>query len=500
MTVIIEKSLSKTRSILPRQYHHHPGALSILLKNYLLDKFVEQHGSIDAQPRQPGLFFDRETSEVMGSLALNITKDDIEKLIDISSIEIKSSDLDVLYKKRVAQLALEELKSTPICPEVLIFPESISPEEFNAIRLHGVAFEYFPFLTNEFYALVVDCYSAHLQGSGKEECFLVAFHQSWLDEQGVHRCLWWTGPDDDLLMESDLTEPVQLDSVQTIFASPEVHSIISAQCRRFGISEINSYEASSVADDKFACYKRWKKSSVPTPEALLIPAKTSREDIKKRVVPWSEGKRRIVVQPNFGTEGKGVQAFHEADGAVDYIHTLIGLQDAIVREACGNVFYRPEGSNSVFACDLRLNVCFDGNDYYAESGYMQVASYPDEFASSASIGGKVVEFHRGCLERLVVKDERGAVVRLLLDDSARETLINTAISAAECLKGLYLVGVDLKLEAFKKPGGGWAVQGLVLDANPRPAGLMHSDRFPVKNSIQEPCISPRLWLAFDKLF
>jgi len=76
-------------------------------------------------------------------------------------------------------------------------------------------------------------------------------------------------------------------------------------------------------------------------------------------------------------------------------------------------------------------------------------------------------------------------------------LVGIACCASKVFDGLELVGVDLKLEAQEDPLGAVSVTGVVLDANPRPAGLMHSDSLPKGPERSTPCICSKMWLGFD---
>jgi hypothetical protein len=75
-------------------------------------------------------------------------------------------------------------------------------------------------------------------------------------------------------------------------------------------------------------------------------------------------------------------------------------------------------------------------------------------------------------------------------DADRLTRIcGIAESAAKAFPDLALVGVDLKLELSTSE----KLDTQVLDANPRPAGLTHSEFIPQPGKKAEPGVTRHLW-------
>ncbi|HNT35539.1 MAG TPA: hypothetical protein PKH07_11130, partial [bacterium] len=367
------------------------------------------------------------------------------------------------YLRRVAQQALETLEGTSVCPSLLIEPTACQLSEANPRNLpvHAVLFEWFPHFTNEFYSLAVDAFSSDLDHSGKPRRLVVAAHESWLTEDGRwRRGLWWTGLEDDLLIESDIEPSLSPLCVQTICAPPEAHSRIHDWCVRHSISQVNPYPISAVADDKYECFLRWKESGVPTPETRLIQRGTPKQKTESLLAEWISQTARdnpdccrdtaLFIQPNLGTEGRDVCVYTVPSGFQDAVQRITAMavtEPVIVRPSCGNIYWRDDSSGAIISCVLRVNVGFDGTEHRAESGYLQVASSPGESVVSAGRGGHVVEFRKGALESLVTAEGKSVV----LDAESIRTLKMIAANAAQTIGGVGLFGVDLRLEVTASP-------------------------------------------------
>ena len=114
------------------------------------------------------------------------------------------------------------------------------------------------------------------------------------------------------------------------------------------IALVNPFrDGAEIADSKFSTFQRWRAVGLTTPDTFLIKRPLKDKDIDKA---FSAVKSPlIVVQPDKGTEGEGVAAFHRDDlsDIRSHIGLLMEADDVIIREAVGNVFYQtgepPEG-------------------------------------------------------------------------------------------------------------------------------------------------------------
>jgi hypothetical protein len=205
----------------------------------------------------------------------------------------------------------------------------------------------------------------------------------------------------------------------------------------------------------------------------------------------------IVVKPNDGTEGNGVEAFTRDDeGIVEYILDLKerGYRGILLQERRGNIRYlHPEDGRSR-SLDFRINVAWDGEAFRAESGYAQVGEEPESFTSSAGRGGKILSL-REVIEHLIREE------LIVLDGDDRRNIEKTAVRAAEAINGGYsgeerllFMGIDVKLEIDRRG----CLTPVVLDVNPRPAGLGHS-RFLRPDWGGEAGVTLGLWAGIEGL-
>ena len=520
MSDISERAFVRTREVLPAEYHSSPAALAVYLKYYLLAKLgsllVSDRHSLQSDRRE------RMGEQVnlvsqMVQLAFDLSFEEMADMAERAGIDFNPEWVSPDYTGRLAQVASEELLGKPVSPELLIYPEPVAPSAFvlEGRPIHAILFGTFTHFLNEFYALVTDAYCSDMRHAGKAKRTLVAACSSWFSAPGyLERCMRWRGQGTDLFEEARLSSPLPIHIAHTLCASSVRHVFFDNWCEKGKVIQVNPIDPSEIADDKYACYRRWRTSGVPTPDTILFMTKVSHKELEPHVESFRE---RIVeqssapspgwvfVQPNFGTEGEKVKPFRLPEStreAAEYIGELTRKEPAILREARGNVYYKSEEQPGAFACDLRLNVSFDGESHHAESGYLQVASKENDLASSAGLGGRVVSFRKGALQNLVFRRNRQEgpeFYSLQLCDEDLAELARIACSAAEIFKGLYLVGIDLKLEVEEMPDGTRKVSAWVLDANPRPSGMMHSDSLPLGNVPPEPCVSDKVWVAFDKM-
>ena len=284
----------------------------------------------------------------------------------------------------------------------------------------------------------------------------------------------------------------------------QLHRELSIRFRDSGIPQINPYEDSSErADDKSWTHALWAQYGleIVSPKYILIPQRSSPEEIAERLRAFI-GKIRspdVVVQTNRGTEGHKVENFAAGDRLspiVEYIKDqVLPEDDAIVRERRGNVRYRNQSSNSSMIQKIplnppfpkgdfrnvafRINVAWNGSEFVAESGYAQVAKDDRTFPASRGRGGAIVDINEAFVS--LYYPNGGKWIRFIPTDEDIATMKRAAINAAYGLNaGLavedYLkhMGIDIVLEVKKSEANAVNVIPVVLEANPRPAGLAHS--------------------------
>lgn len=387
------------------------------------------------------------------------------------------------WVSRVAQLAYDGLLGEAVSPELLVAPAPLAPNAVAALLagriIHAVVCGELVGFANELFPLVVDA-----RGVSDGAIHVIGVHGDWLQDTGAASRAILYDDVHDVFIESELTERLQLDSVQFLYLGQaheqERHQRLSEQLK--GRLQLNPFQAARVADSKWNTYELLRAAGVPTPQTMRVTAAMPAIEWTAEVTAFCHecAIGGLVVQPDCGTEGAGVGFFScLATGApepeaIEHIERLQSVGDVVVRAPIKGLRFR-EGQAS-YSADLRVNVAFDGERYLAESGYLQVAGDPDAFASSVGRGGRIVPLSGGALSGLGISNEQ------------RGPILETACRAAEAFaKGghrLGLLGVDLKVKKAESGLSAW-----VLDVNPRPAGLSYCELF----DSHEPGVSTGMW-------
>ncbi|MEE2659768.1 MAG: hypothetical protein VX733_14765 [Candidatus Latescibacterota bacterium] len=374
---------------------------------------------------------------------------------------------DPLYCERIIHLAIEARVSASMAPEVCICPEPRSlnrvERELEGFHHHGVVFAAAPLITHELYPLIADAATSDSRRGGPFQFNVVSVHGDWLDGGRAQRVLYYEGLRDRFL-ECALETPLLLHSAQFVALGDEQterHRLWAKQLD--AIPLLNNYSASLVADDKASSVRRWREHGIDVPRQRLLPP--GQHKLAQRFAGKTE---ELVVKPNTGTEGECVFLLRGNDTA-SLKHRLAACWEwgaAVVEERRDGVVYRDPCSGTYHTLALRLHVAttIDGQSC-AESGYAQIGTDADTPASRGR-GGTIIDLEEA-LENLVRRRD-GALVTLLPDD--RQRIVRAATRAAECLGDVALVGVDLVLDL----GASSEFRAVVVEANPRPAGLAHS--------------------------
>ena len=224
----------------------------------------------------------------------------------------------------------------------------------------------------------------------------------------------------------------------------KTHHCLSGKFSKLKIRMVNPYNSgTSNCDSKFRMFRVFKDSGIPTPDARLISRfNKQKADSIKRIAEEFSG-AGLYIQPDRGTEGES--CFFLECGDYRKAAPILDQEDEdfIIRRKTGNILYK--GKNFV----LRINVCFDGDEFYANSGYCMV-------------GGKVVSAGMGArrvnINKLIsyLNPGNDAVSRI------KQTACDAVRAVFQDVEPSLLVGVDLVLE---KQGG---YSPYVIDINPRP--------------------------------
>jgi hypothetical protein len=434
-----------------------------------------------------------------------ITPSDFLDLLTASGISLPS---DRAFLNRIAQVACERYNARRIdrdAPALIIVPAPLTEQQagqllgdrLNYVMVFGAEVIYFQ---DTVHAVAVDGYS-----SGGVN--VLGAHTDWVSSDGgsIKRCLAVDATG--LVKEIAFEKPVPIHIVQILHLplrnERQLHRDLSARFRKRGIPQINPYESSERADNKAWTHALWKQCGreIASPEYILIPQGSPTEEIVDHLRSFTNNIRKpgVVVQPNKGTEGRGVEKFSpKADSGllpiVEYISMrVLAEDDAIVRELRGNVRYGKiplnpplqkgdltaatlqKGDRAFLNVAFRVNVAWNGSEFVAESGYAQVAKDGETFPASRGRGGKIVDINDALANLYYPKD--GRWIRFIPADEDIVSMKNAAVNAAYGLNAgldeedyLKLMGVDILLEVEEY---GNAIP-VVLEANPRPAGLSHS--------------------------
>ncbi len=380
---------------------------------------------------------------------------------------------------RVAMLAVDAVQGERLCPE-LLFP--LAPVTLPARPIHALLFSAFPHIGNEVYPLMVDAYTAGAV------CGVVGIHQDWLTENSFRRAILFDAQRLELL-EVDIAGQPAISSA-TLLALDLRHE--HENHRRLedallGVRIENPSAGARKLDDKIWTGGCWQQAQLPTPSFHVLEKGLPIARAEQALRDFSGG-AAVVLKPADGTEGRGVACIQPgAAQARALLAPLLQHGDVLVMAEHGTVCYH--AAEGVLPIALRVHVCWDGEHAYAESGYAQVARAPREIASVGR-GGRMAPlaeiWPHLCLRDggpLPVGEAEWRLLRATAEAGAR------ALAAALGAAMPALLGIDLLLDS----DGAGRLCPLLLEANPRPAGLGHAHWLGEDGPTREPGVSLRLW-------
>jgi len=401
------------------------------------------------------------------------------------------SDRD--YLTRIAQVAYERhvaRRADQDVPTLIVVPTPLTKRRINEllgnrrnyVMVFGAESIYFQ---DTVHALALD---SRRHGGVN----VLGVHTDWIapDGRSVGRAL--AVDETGLVKEMAFAESIPIYIVQILHLplknEQDIHRELSLRFCDAGIPQINPYaDSSERADDKAWTHALWEKyeRKIASPKYVLIPQGSSSEEIFQCLRSFAEDtkKSELVIQTNRGTEGYMMEEFNVrsasgSDLALLYIRDrILPKDDAIIREKRGNVRYRDESPASLLNVTFRVNVAWNGSNFVAESGYAQIARDDMTFAASRGRGGGIIDINEALSNLHCARD--GKWVRFIPADEDIAAMKNSAIRAAYALNAglsvenyLKLMGVDILMEVDKDG----SLTPVVLEANPRPAGLSHSSK------------------------
>ncbi|MHB9107239.1 MAG: hypothetical protein ACYDCO_09315 [Armatimonadota bacterium] len=386
---------------------------------------------------------------------------------------------------RVADLAIDALLSERLAPEVLLLPERRALPG----PVHALVFSAFTHCTHELYPLLVDALTAGVPAVGA--------HESWLGEGRLRRGILLDA-EANRLLEMDFDRPVTVDRAQVLALdlTREAESHRQIERSLSGVPFTNPYAGARFLDDKVWTTSVWATDGLDVPAFLAFNPGTPDTAMRGALADWlCTHNPRLVVKPADGTEGRGValvdfaQAGERAN-CFTRLNRLIERGPALVMEERGLLRYAAPWGPVRFT--FRLNVCWDGTRAWAESGYAQAAGSPEGVAS-AGRGGRVVP-----LAEVWAHLQQPDGQPFPAGNADWQAVMHTAEAGTAALAEALgpdmsrLIGLDLLLDL-----GDDGIVPVLLEANPRPAGMSHACFVTAEGPTTEPGATRRLFGSAD---
>lgn len=400
---------------------------------------------------------------------------ELHALCDRDTPLISALLADDLYQERLSHLALEHLLVQGAVPPLLHFPQSLPARERGAESGTAIAvlFDFPLAITHELFPLWTDAFAFAQETGNPIE--IVGIHLSWLNGENFASRAITFDPRRDAFIEAPTAPSLHFHAAVLMSLSAETHADLSHRLRAAGIPHVNPSSPSALADDKWACYLRWTEAGIPTPETVLLPADCTSADVEERaralfasLAAPDRPPHGWVVQPRHGTEGQGVSLIQCGQPVLPLLlqawRDISSSDDAILRPRVGDVEWRRGPEELRHPLELRLHVTWNGDTYAAESGYAARSRFDEDSNDGSSpllrdLGETELSL-AGTLPRQPIHWGKHDL----------RQLGQTAVDAVRTLGTMPLAGVDLALT--------WGTDGIhavVLDVNPRPAGLIRSD-------------------------
>ncbi len=472
ITDVIERGISRAY----QELGHLPGAelapaqVGTVWKYVLLALLSAQSGGEEALRR-------RLTA---GEIDRDELSMEVERLLPEAATVWPGTPLPEALQQRVLMLAVDAVQSERLCPELLLSPSPISlPDR----PIHALIFSAFPHITNELYPLMVDAYVA------RSECDVIGIHEQWLTGRTFRRAIFCDEQRLELY-EADICGQPAISSAQVLALDlrheRQPHRRIEHLLQ--GIRVFNPSTGARKLDDKAWTGCCWQQAGLPTPAFRVLPRNLSSAAAQQTLDEFAGGNTHMVLKPADGTEGRGVTRLHPHAADTAGLAAALAQGGAVLIMAeHGSVHYHR--ASAALPLTIRLNVSWDGEIAQAESGYAQVAQTPTGIASVGR-GGSIVPLWQLwphlCLahDRPFTPDEADWR-RLLATAEAGVCALAAALSADMPV----LVGIDLLLDV----DAAGRLFPLLLEANPRPAGLGHAHLVEIHGPTREPGVSSRIW-------
>ncbi len=512
----IASALEQTRQVLSQEGRDAVAEddLSLVLNFYLFGQLQQSLGDI-GQIRE-GLK-DPGTRARIIKEAAGILKRDREKLqkVLVASgefgtdrripVALRSGWSDT-FSRRVAEITVGQIES-PTRQTLRVVEGQLNVGDFE--RLIGsdrgklaVICGTLDGATDLISALIADSsiYDEEKHGTLDEDVLGILWDKGWIERKKdkilVKRAIIYDH-ERKVLKEVDFPRPLELDPACDLAMMTNIPKEIEIQVAQdishdlalCKIPQVNPAETSSRVDDKMKS-SELIRGAANVPLTILVPAGTDPAAIGGQLANFVIGsgdaaRLEVVVKPNIGTEGEGIEYFSSTDrnAAIDYVAQLLSTgQDILLQRPVGNARYFAQGESGkgYRRLVLRVNVGWDHNDFLAESGYAQVANDPDQVVVSKARGADIRDINT-TLKSIYYQKRDGQWVLLPLTREHIAAIKKTAEDAAHAINKdlseedmVEFLGIDIALDVQERPDGKIEIIPVVLEANARPVGLSNS--------------------------
>ena len=378
---------------------------------------------------------------------------------------------DPVYSRRLAEVAADLLLSEPVAPEICLAP-SPAPRAWSSgpdCFCDAIVFADHQLITHELYPLVVDACVAN----GLDQT-LVGVDVDWLVGDCASRVVTYD-VEQDLFVETPLATPLALDRVLLLSLGPQEQQLHRQLDQVFGARCRNPWVEAQKLDNKINTISAWHRLGLAVPEQHSYPVNAS------TIKPILRDASEWVLKPVASSLGQGVSlvpAVASPEHVAELLRSCWRYGDGVLESRRDGISWR-DADGAQHSLALRLHVVSDDEGVEVESGYATVGIDTHTPATKLH-GGHTM----GLPQALEGLSRRGGD-QLHVDGAALlADLRKTAIAAASVFSGIDLVGVDLVLDLVDQ-----SPVAVLLEANPRPAGLIHSRRL----SDQMPGVSTKLW-------
>ncbi len=370
------------------------------------------------------------------------------------------------FRRRLIELARDARMSEPLAPELCITTRAVSGQHLRQLlsgaHNHAVVCAAPTLFTHELYPLVVDAFSADSAALGRAHFNVLGVHVDWIDDDNCARRAIFFDLDRQRFVEAPLETPLPIDSAHFLCMGSDEQALHRAWSARLQVPQVNPWDGAQLADDKAATTAAWNRCGLEVPATRFLSV-----DDGASARAFIEQHARAVAKPNDASEGRDVAYVDSTGDWMAYAGERTSGAGALLQARRDGVFFRDGQEGPVRTLALRINVGTCAGPR-ADSHYAQLGAH-DRAPASRGRGGRIASVAT-LRDRLFYRCD-DAWQPIELDCAFWRETAERAERAAALFADLLLVGIDLVVDvAAGRPCA------VLLEANPRPAGLCHAQR------------------------